>query len=317
MFNKNNNEKKKNFLNKNEKNDNKVMEVNNKDNMKELNKKNNNNNNMENNKPKLKIIPLGGLNEIGKNITVFEYGNEIIVLDCGLAFPDDTMLGVDIVLPDYTYLEKNKEKVKALIITHGHEDHIGGIPYFLRKINVPIYGTKLALGLIKEKLIEHRLDKSTVLKQITATEVINIGKFKIEFIRVTHSIADAVAVAITTDEGTIVHTGDFKVDYTPIDGSIMDFARFAELGKKGVTLLMSDSTNVERPGHTMSESSVGEEFNKIFINSSKRIIVATFASNIHRMQQIINSAVTCKRKVAVVGRSMLNVIKVGTELRIY
>ncbi len=263
---------------------------------------------------KLKIIPLGGLNEIGKNITVFEYENDIVVIDCGLAFPEDDMLGVDIVIPDFTYLEKNKEKVRAVLVTHGHEDHIGSIPYFLKKINVPIYGTKLTLGLIKAKLMEHRLDKSTELKQIMPRDTIKIGKMQIEFIRVTHSIADAVAIAITTDEGTIIHTGDFKVDYTPIDGGMMDLQRFAELGSKGVTLLMSDSTNVERPGHTMSEKNVGAELDKIFINSKKRIIVATFASNIHRMQQIINAAVYCNRKVAVVGRSMINVIKVGTEL---
>ncbi|MEG1009318.1 MAG: ribonuclease J, partial [Clostridia bacterium] len=273
-----------------------------------------NTNKTQTNSDKLKIIPLGGLNEIGKNMTVFEYGNDIVILDCGLAFPDDSMLGVDIVIPDITYLEKNKEKVRALVLTHGHEDHIGSIPYLLKKINVPIYGTKLTLGLVKAKLQEHRLEKTTKLNYITAGDVINIGKMKIEFIRVTHSIADSVAIAITTKEGTVIHTGDFKVDYTPMDDKPMDFARFAELGKAGVTLLMSDSTNVEREGHTMSEKSVGLEFDRIFLNSNKRIIVATFASNIHRMQQIINSAAKCGRKVAVVGRSMVNVISVGTEL---
>lgn len=266
-------------------------------------------------KSKLKIIPLGGMNEIGKNITVFEYENEIIVVDCGLAFPEDEMLGVDLVIPDITYLEKNKEKVKALVITHGHEDHIGSIPYFLKKINVPIYGTKLTLGLIKNKLIEHNLEKSTKLKCVKPRDVVKLGKhFKVEFVKMTHSIADSVGLAITTPVGMIFHTGDFKVDYTPIDGEPMDFQRVAQLGKEGVLLLMSDSTNVQRPGHTMSESSVGREFDKIFTNCNKRIIVATFASNIHRMQQIINSAAKFKRKVAVVGRSMLNVLSVAQEL---
>lgn len=266
-------------------------------------------------KSKLKVIPLGGMNEIGKNITAFEYENEIVVVDSGLAFPEDDMLGVDLVIPDITYLEKNKEKVKALLITHGHEDHIGSVPYFLKKINVPVYGTKLTLGLIKNKLVEHNLVESTKLKCIEPGDKIQVGKnFKVEFIRVTHSIADSVAMAITTPVGTVFHTGDFKVDYTPIDGKPMDLQRIAEIGNKGVLLLMSDSTNVQRPGHTMSERSVGREFDKIFMNCNKRIIVATFASNIHRMQQIINSAVKYGRKVAVVGRSMLNVISVGTEL---
>ncbi len=265
-------------------------------------------------KSKLKIIPLGGLNEIGKNLTVFEYENEIIVVDCGLAFPEDEMLGVDIVIPDISYLEKNKDKVKAVLITHGHEDHIGAIPYFLKKINVPVYGSKLALGLIKVKLAEHNLDKTTKLVTIEPRQVLKFGKFKVEFIRVTHSIADSMAIAITTPVGTVLHTGDFKVDYTPIDGGYIDLQRLAELGKEGVTLLLSDSTNVQRPGHTMSERSVGKEFDKLFTNCNKRIIVATFASNVHRMQQIINSAVKFKRKVAVVGRSMVNVLSVSQEL---
>lgn len=265
-------------------------------------------------KSKLKIIPLGGLNEIGKNLTVFEYENEIIVVDCGLAFPEDEMLGVDIVIPDISYLEKNKEKVKAVLITHGHEDHIGAIPYFLKKINVPVYGSKLALGLIKVKLIEHNLDKQTKLVTIEPRQVIKFGKFKVEFIRVTHSIADSMAIAITTPVGTVLHTGDFKVDYTPIDGGYIDLQRIAEIGKEGVTLLLSDSTNVQRPGHTMSERTVGKELDRLFTNCNKRIIVATFASNVHRMQQIINSAVKFKRKVAVVGRSMLNVLDVSQEL---
>lgn len=265
-------------------------------------------------KTKLKVIPLGGLNEIGKNLTVFEYGNDIVVVDCGLAFPDDEMLGVDLVIPDITYLERNKDKIRALVITHGHEDHIGGIPYFLKKINVPIYGTKLTLGLIKAKLVEHNLERSTELKCIKPRDVVKLGKFKVEFIKMTHSIADSVAIALTTPVGTVLHTGDFKVDYTPIDGEQMDFQRLGELGKEGVLLLMSDSTNVQRPGHTMSESSVGKEFDRLFTNCNKRILVATFASNIHRMQQIINSAAKFNRKVAVVGRSMLNVIAVSQEL---
>ncbi len=265
-------------------------------------------------KPKLKIIPLGGLNEIGKNITVFEYENDIIVVDCGLAFPEDEMLGVDLVIPDITYLERNKHKVKALVITHGHEDHIGAIPYFLKKINVPIYGTKLTLGLIKAKLIEHNLEKSATLKEVKPRDIVKIGKFKVEFVKMTHSIADSVGIAITTPFGVIFHTGDFKVDYTPIDGEVMDFSRIAALGDQGILLLMSDSTNVQRPGYTMSESTVGKEFDKIFSNCNKRIIVATFASNIHRMQQIMNSAIKTKRKVAVVGRSMVNVLNVSREL---
>ena len=265
-------------------------------------------------KNKLKIIPLGGLQEVGKNITVFEYGNDIIIVDCGLGFPEDDMLGVDLVIPDTTYLEKNITKVKGLFITHGHEDHIGAIPYFLKKMNVPIYATKLTAGLITAKLEEHGLDKTAKIKVIEPRQTVTLGKFKVEFIRTTHSIADSVAFAITTPVGVVVHTGDFKVDYTPIDGQVMDFARFAELGTKGVTLLLSDSTNVERPGYTMSERNVGAEFDKIFMNSNKRIIVATFASNIHRMQQIVSSAAKFGRKVAIVGRSMIRVMGVAQEL---
>lgn len=265
-------------------------------------------------KEKLKIIPLGGMQEIGKNITVFEYGNDIIVVDCGLGFPEDDMLGVDLVIPDITYLEKNASKIKGLVITHGHEDHIGSIPYFLKKINVPIYATKLTAGLIRAKLEEHGLNESTKINIVAPKDVIKLGKFEIEFIRVTHSIADSVGLAIQTPVGLIVHTGDFKVDYTPIDGQIMDFSRFAELGAKGVTLLMSDSTNVERPGYTMSEKSVGAEFDKIFMNCTKRIIVGTFASNIHRMQQIVTSAVKFGRKVAIIGRSMVRVMDIAKEL---
>lgn len=265
-------------------------------------------------KSKLKVIPLGGLHEVGKNITVFEYENDIIIVDCGLGFPEDDMLGVDLVIPDTTYLEKNITKVRGLFITHGHEDHIGSIPYLLKKMNIPIYATKLTAGLIHAKLEEHGLDKIAKIKIIEPRQTVTAGKFKVEFIRTTHSIADSVAFAIHTPVGVVVHTGDFKVDYTPIDGEVMDFARFAELGTKGVLLLMSDSTNVERPGYTMSERSVGAEFDKIFMNSNKRIIVATFASNIHRMQQIVHSASKFGRKVAIVGRSMIRVMGVAREL---
>ena len=263
---------------------------------------------------RLKIIPLGGLEEIGKNMTVFEYGNEMILVDCGVAFPEDEMLGVDLVIPDFTYLTKNKEKLKAMVITHGHEDHIGSIPYVLKEINVPIYATRLTLGLIKNKLEEHKLVRSTSMKCVKAGDVITLGNFKIEFIRVNHSIADSVALAITTPVGTVVHTGDFKIDYTSIDGKLIDLARFAEPGKKGVLALMSDSTNSERPGYTMSESSVGKVFDGIFADCKKRIIVATFASNIHRVQQIVNSAMKNNRKVAICGRSMENVMNVAIEL---
>ncbi len=266
-------------------------------------------------KSPLKIIPLGGLHEIGKNITVFEYENEIIVVDCGLSFPEDDMLGIDLVIPDVTYLEKNKEKIKGLVITHGHEDHIGSIPYFLKQINVPIYAPKLAVGLIKNKLEEHRLLRSTKLIEITAGQKIILGdNFKVEVIQSTHSIPDSVMLAITTPAGTVIHTGDFKIDYTPIDGNIMDFGRLAELGNEGVLALMSDSTNAERKGSTMSESSVGEVLDKLFINCTKRIVVATFASNVHRVQQIVNSAVKNKRKIAVCGRSMINMITTAREL---
>lgn len=262
----------------------------------------------------LKIIPLGGLLEVGKNITVFEYENEMVIVDCGLAFPEEDMLGVDLVIPDVTYLEKNKEKIKGLVITHGHEDHIGAIPYLLKQINVPIYATKLTAGLIRNKLEEHKLLKSTKLKIVNQGDRINLGKMKVELIRSCHSIPDAVALAIHTPVGIIVHTGDFKIDYTPIDGERMDFGRLAELGNKGVLALLSDSTNAERKGFTMSESSVGEVLDKLFLNCSKRIVVATFASNVHRVQQIVNSAVKYGRKVSVCGRSMINVIKTAIEL---
>ena len=266
-------------------------------------------------KSKLKIIPLGGLHEIGKNITVFEYENEIIVVDCGLSFPEDDMLGIDLVIPDITYLEKNVDKIKGLVITHGHEDHIGSIPYFLKQINTPIYATRLAVGLISNKLEEHKLLRSTEMHIVTQGETIQLGKnFKVEFIRSSHSIPDSVMLAITTPAGTILHTGDFKVDYTPIDGQLMDFGRIAELGNKGILALMSDSTNAERKGFTMSESSVGELFDTVFQNCTKRIVVATFASNVHRIQQIVNSAIKYNRKIAVCGRSMINIINTSIEL---
>lgn len=265
-------------------------------------------------KEKLKIIPLGGLQEIGKNITVFEYGDDIVIVDCGLAFPEDDMLGIDLVIPDFTYLEKNQDKIRGLVITHGHEDHIGAIPYLLQKINVPIYATKLTAGLISHKLEEHRLLKSTKLKIVNQGQTITLGKIRVEFIRSCHSIPDAVALAIHTPAGTVVHTGDFKIDYTPIDDERMDFGRLAELGNKGVLALMSDSTNSERKGYTMSESTVGEVFDKLFFNCTKRIVVATFASNVHRVQQIVNSAVENNRKIAVCGRSMINMISTAMEL---
>ena len=264
---------------------------------------------------KLKIIPLGGLHEVGKNITVFEYENEMIVVDCGISFPEDDMLGVDLVIPDITYLEKNVDKIKGLIITHGHEDHIGSVPYLLKKINIPIYAPRLACGLIRNKLEEHKLLRSTKLIEVMQGQTISFGKnFKVEFIRSSHSIPDSVMLAITTPAGTILHTGDFKVDYTPIDGKIMDFGRIAELGNQGILALMSDSTNAERKGFTMSESSIGEVFDKLFLNCTKRIVVATFASNVHRVQQIVNSAVKYNRKIAVCGRSMINMIETAKEL---
>lgn len=266
-------------------------------------------------KERVKIIPLGGLHEVGKNITVFEYGNEIIVVDCGLSFPEDDMLGIDLVIPDVTYLIKNREKIKGLIITHGHEDHIGAIPYLLKQLKLPIYATRLAAGLISNKLEEHKLLRSTELNIVNQGDTIKLGNnFKVEFIRSSHSIPDSVMLAINTPAGTLLHTGDFKVDYTPIDGQLMDLGRIAELGNKGVLALMSDSTNAERKGFTMSESTVGEVFDKLFLHCTKRIVVATFASNVHRIQQIINSAIKYNRKVAVCGRSMINIITTAREL---
>ena len=270
---------------------------------------------MASKKQKLKVISLGGLQEIGKNMTVLEYNNDIIVIDCGLAFPEDDMLGIDLVIPDTSYLQKNIDRVRGIVLTHGNEDHIGALPYVLKDINVPVFGTMLTLGLLENKLREHDLLNSVTLHTVVPGETIKLGQFKVEFIHTNHSIADAVALAITTPLGVIVHTGDFKVDYTPIDGDIMDIHRFAELGKQGVLLLLSDSTNAERKGFTMSEKNVGRVFDQIFEETPKnRIMVATFSSNIHRIQQIINSAHTYKRKVAIIGRSMVNAVKTSTEL---
>ncbi len=265
---------------------------------------------------KLKVIPLGGLQEIGKNITAFEINDEIIVVDCGVAFPEDDMLGIDLVIPDFTYLTRNREKVKAVVLTHGHEDHIGALPYFLKELNVPIYGTKLTIGLIENKLKEHNILNKVNRICVKYGEYVKIGaNFKVEFIATTHSIADSCALAITTPAGVVIHSGDFKIDYTPIQGPPIDLQRFAQLGKKGVLLFMCESTNVELKGFTMSERSVGVIFDEIFAESlNQRIMVATFSSNIHRIQQVINCAIKYKRKVAVIGRSMNNVVKTACEL---
>ena len=263
---------------------------------------------------KLKIISLGGLNEIGKNLTVYEYGNDIVVVDCGMGFPDDDMYGIDVVIPDVSYLIKNQSKIRGIFITHGHEDHIGAIPYVLRSINAPIYATRMSAGLIQLKLEEHHLVSKTKMITCEAGDVIQAGKFSIEFIHVNHSIADAVAFAIKCPVGTIVHTGDFKIDTTPIQGGMIDLARFGALGQEGVLALLADSTNVERPGYTRSESSVGNSFDALFKGCQDRIIVTTFASNVDRIQQIINVAAKYGRKVAVTGRSMENIMKVSTEL---
>jgi len=263
---------------------------------------------------KVRIIPLGGLNEIGKNMTVIEQGGDIIVVDCGLTFPEEEMLGIDIVIPDISYLVKNKDKIRGIVLTHGHEDHIGALPYVLEQINVPVYGTRLTLGLVKNKLAEFNMVENCRMITISAGDRVELGSMSLEFIRTSHSIADSVALAITTDIGIIVHTSDFKVDFTPIDGEMMNLHKFAELGKKGVLLMMADSTNVERPGYTMSESTVGQTFDDIFAGTTNRIIVATFASNVHRIQQIINSTHKVGRKLAVCGRSMVNVVGVAFEL---
>lgn len=263
----------------------------------------------------LKIIPLGGLEQIGMNITAFEYEDSIIVVDCGLAFPEDDMLGIDLVIPDITYLRDNIKKVKGFVITHGHEDHIGSLPYVLKDMNLPIYATKLTMGIIENKLKEHNLLRSTRRKVVRHGQSINLGQFRIEFIRTNHSIQDAAALAIYSPAGTVVHTGDFKVDYTPVFGDAIDLQRFAEIGKKGVLAMMSDSTNAERPGFTMSERTVGKTFDQIFAeHRNTRIIIATFASNVDRVQQIINSAYKYDRKVVVEGRSMVNIISTASEL---
>ena len=266
-------------------------------------------------KTPVRIISLGGLGEIGKNIYLYECSNDIIIVDCGLAFPDEEMLGVDLVIPDFTYLERNREKIRGVFLTHGHEDHIGSLPYLLKRINVPVYGTQLTLGLLEGKLREHNILGSCRLNVVKPKDVVKAGCMSVEFIHVNHSIPDACAFAIHTPAGVIVHTGDFKVDYSPIQGDIIDLARFGELGSKGVLVLMGESTNVERPGHTTSERKVGESFEGLFNRAEKkRIIIATFASNIHRIQQIISAAVQHKRKVAISGRSMVNATATALEL---
>ena len=269
----------------------------------------------DNRKTPVKIIPLGGLNEIGKNMTAFECSNDIFIVDCGLAFPDSEMLGVDIVIPDFTYIERNQAKVRGVVLTHGHEDHIGGLAYLLKKINVPVYGTKLTLGLVDGKLKEHGLSGKVTLTEVAPKKTVKMGCMAVEFISVNHSIPDSVGLAIHTPAGVLVHTGDFKVDYTPINGGPIDLARFGELGSKGVLALMADSTNAERPGFTQSERTVGNSFEALFSKAEgKRIIIATFSSNIHRIQQIIDCAVRTDRKIAVFGRSMVNVITTAIEL---
>ena len=266
-------------------------------------------------KSKLRIIPLGGLSEIGKNITLLEYEDDILIIDCGLAFPDDDMLGIDLVIPDVTYLEMNAEKIRGLVLTHGHEDHIGAIPYILRQINPPIYGTRLTLGILKNKLSEHVLPYEPQLTCVSAGDAVKLGQFSVEFIHVNHSIADACCLAITTPQGVVVHSGDFKLDVTPIDGEMMNIARLGEIGKKGVLMLMCESTNAERPGFTPSEKTVGKSLEYIFnTNSDKRIVIATFSSNVHRVQQIIDVSARHGRKVAVTGRSMLNIVGAAVEL---
>ncbi len=265
--------------------------------------------------PSMRIIALGGLNEIGKNMTLYEYEDQMFIVDCGLAFPDSDMLGIDIVIPDFTYVEKNKHKLKGIVITHGHEDHIGSLAYLLKKVNVPVYATRLTIGLIENKLKEHGILNRSQLNVISAGQIFKVGCFSIEAIHVNHSIPDAVSLAIKTPVGTIIQTGDFKVDYSPIHGDVIDIGRFSELGKKGVLCLLSDSTNAERPGATVSESKVGKTLDLLFLSSQgKRILVATFASNIHRVQQIVDNAIKHNRKVAVSGRSMVNIVGKAVEL---
>lgn len=267
------------------------------------------------NDQKVRVAFLGGLGEIGKNLCVIEDDNDLIIVDCGLGFPDDEMFGIDLVIPDFSYLEKNAEKIRGVFITHGHEDHIGGIPYLLRILNIPIYGSRLAIGIIKNKLMEHHLDYEPELCTVSIGDVIKAGSFSVEFIRVNHSIPDACALAIQTPVGTILHTGDFKLDLTPIEGEVMDIGRLAELGKKGVQLLLCESTNAERPGYTPSEKTVGHSLDGIFMrNKDKRLVIATFSSNVHRVQQVINTSVAYGRKVAVTGRSMINIVNAATEL---
>ncbi len=265
-------------------------------------------------KEKVKVIPLGGVNEIGKNMTIIETKNEIVVIDCGLMFPDEEMFGVDIVIPDITYLIKNKDKVKGIVLTHGHEDHIGALPYFLKQLNVPVYGTRLTIGMIEIKLKEHGLLSSSTLKVVNQRDIISFDEISVEFIRNNHSIPDSCSLAINTPAGILLHTGDFKVDYTPINGDVMDLGRYAELSKKGILLLMADSTNVERPGSTISEKVVGETFTRIFSEATGRIIVASFASNVHRIQQILDAAYKYRRKVAISGRSIENIVEVARTL---
>lgn len=264
--------------------------------------------------PPVKIYSLGGLNEIGKNITAFECENDIIIVDCGIGFPNDDMLGVDLVIPDFTHIQNNIDKVRGIFLTHGHEDHIGSLPYLLKNMNVPVYGTRLTLGILENKLSEHKIQNAR-LHNVNAGDKITLGNFKVEFIRVNHSIADACALAITTPQGVIVHTGDFKLDTTPVDGEMMDIVRLGQLGQEGVTMLLCESTNVERAGHTPSEKNIGVSLEKIFIGAKdKRIIIATFASNVHRVQQIIDASVNHGRKVAVTGRSMINVVNAAVRL---
>ena len=272
------------------------------------------NNTKKVNTEKVRVIPVGGIGEIGKNMTAVEYGDEIVVIDCGMGFPDDDMPGIDLVIPDTTYLENNLSKVKGFFITHGHEDHIGALPYVLRVVNVPVYGTRLTLGIIEGKLVEHGLDKKTDLRCVSAGDTLKIGSFSIEYIRVNHSIADSCAIAVTSPAGTLLFTGDFKIDLTPIQGEPINLTRFGELGNAGVLALLSDSTNAERPGYTMSERTVGRSLENIFRGCDKRIIIATFSSNVHRVQQIIDCSHRYGRKVAVTGRSMLNIVDVATRL---